>query len=42
MIRALVVEDDPMTASIHRSYVERVKGFTCVGEAHTGCTSSRG
>ena len=36
MIRALVVEDDPMTASIHRSYVERVPGFEVVGEAHTG------
>jgi response regulator of citrate/malate metabolism len=25
-----------MTASIHRSYVERVPGFEVVGEAHTG------
>ena len=36
MIRTLVVDDDPMTASIHRSYVERVPGFEVVGEAHTG------
>ena len=36
MIRTLVVDDDPMTASIHRSYVERVPGFQVVGEAHTG------
>ena len=36
MIRTLVVDDDPMTASIHHSYVERVPGFTVVGEAHTG------
>jgi response regulator of citrate/malate metabolism len=36
MIRTLIVEDDPMTASIHRSYVERVPGFEVVGEAHTG------
>jgi len=36
MIRTLVVDDDPMTASIHRSYVERVAGFEVVGEAHTG------
>jgi response regulator of citrate/malate metabolism len=36
MIRALVVDDDAMTASIHRSYVERVPGFEVVGEAHTG------
>jgi len=36
MIRTLVVDDDPMTASIHRSYVDRVTGFETVGEAHTG------
>lgn len=36
MIRTLVVDDDPMAASIHRSYVERVPGFEVVGEAHTG------
>jgi response regulator of citrate/malate metabolism len=36
VIRTLVVDDDVMTASIHRSYVERVGGFEVVGEAHTG------
>jgi response regulator of citrate/malate metabolism len=36
MIKTLVVDDDPMTASIHRSYVERVTGFTVVAEVHTG------
>ena len=36
MIRTLVVDDDPMTASIHRSYVERVGGFEVIGEAHSG------
>jgi response regulator of citrate/malate metabolism len=36
VIRTLVVDDDAMTASIHRSYVERVPGFEVVGEAHTG------
>ncbi len=36
MIRTLVVDDDFMSASIHRSYTERVRGFTVVGEAHTG------
>jgi len=36
MIRTLVVDDDPMAASIHRSYLERVEGFEVVGEAHTG------
>jgi response regulator of citrate/malate metabolism len=36
VIRTLVVDDDFMSASIHRSYVERVYGFEAVGEAHTG------
>ncbi len=36
MIRTLIVDDDAMTASIHRSYVERVPGFEVVGEAYTG------
>ena len=36
MIRTVVVDDDAMTASIHRSYVDRVQGFEVVGEAHTG------
>ena len=39
MIRTLIVDDDAMTASIHRSYVERVAGFEVVGEAHTGRTA---
>lgn len=36
MIRTLVVDDDPMAASIHRSYLERIDGFEVAGEAHTG------
>jgi len=36
VIRTLVVDDDAMTASIHRSYVERVPGYEVVGEAHGG------
>jgi response regulator of citrate/malate metabolism len=36
VIRTLVIDDDAMTASIHRSYVERVPGFDVVGEAYTG------
>lgn len=36
MIRTFVVDDDFMSASIHRSYVDRVPGFEVVGEAHTG------
>jgi response regulator of citrate/malate metabolism len=36
MIRTLVVDDDFMAASVHRSFTERVTGFTVVGEATTG------
>jgi response regulator of citrate/malate metabolism len=36
MIRTLVVDDDYMAASVHRSYVERIAGFEVVGEAHGG------
>lgn len=35
-IRTLIVDDDFMSASVHRSYTERLSGFTVVGEAHTG------
>ena len=35
MIRTLVVEDDYRVARIHRASIERLEGFTCVGEAHT-------
>lgn len=41
MIRTLVVDDDFMSASIHRSFVERVAGFTVVGEAHSGAEALR-
>ena len=36
MIRTLVVDDDFMSASIHRTYVDRIAGFEAVGEAHSG------
>ena len=36
MIRTLVVDDDFMSASIHRTYVDRIAGFETVGEAHSG------
>jgi len=36
MIRVLVVDDDYLAASIHRSYIERHADFEVVGEAHTG------
>ena len=35
MIRTVIVEDDIHVASVHRGYVERVGGFTVVGEART-------
>jgi response regulator of citrate/malate metabolism len=36
VIRTIVVDDDFMSAAVHRSYVERVPGFEVTGEAHTG------
>jgi len=36
VIDVLVVDDDFMSASVHRAYTERVAGFSVVGEAHTG------
>lgn len=35
-IHTLIVDDDFRSASVHRSYTERLQGFTVVGEAHTG------
>jgi response regulator of citrate/malate metabolism len=35
-IRTVIVDDDFMSASVHRSYTERLPGFSVVGEAHTG------
>jgi response regulator of citrate/malate metabolism len=35
-IHTLIVDDDFMSASVHRAYTERLAGFTVVGEAHTG------
>ncbi|WP_306367744.1 response regulator [Nocardiopsis sp. CC223A] len=35
-VRTLIVDDDFMVARIHRGLVERVPGFTVVGEATTG------
>jgi response regulator of citrate/malate metabolism len=35
-LRVLVVDDDFMVARIHRGFVERLDGFTVVGEARTG------
>jgi response regulator of citrate/malate metabolism len=35
VIRTLVVDDDYRVARIHAASVERVPGFSCVGQAHT-------
>lgn len=36
MIRVLIVEDEPLIAEAHRSYVDRVPGFTVAAVAHSG------
>ncbi|GAA1753047.1 MULTISPECIES: response regulator [Streptomonospora] len=41
MIRVLVVDDDFMVAKVNRRLVERVPGFTVVGEARTGAEALR-
>ena len=41
MIRALVVDDDFMAASVHREFAERVPGFEVVGAATTGADALR-
>ncbi|RII15698.1 Transcriptional regulatory protein DcuR [Streptomyces sp. YIM 130001] len=40
-IRVLVVEDDPVAADAHVTYVNRVPGFTAVGKAHSGAEARR-
>jgi response regulator of citrate/malate metabolism len=34
-LRVLVVEDDPVAAEAHRTYVDRLPGFTCIGVVGT-------
>ncbi|GAA3824326.1 MULTISPECIES: response regulator [Amycolatopsis] len=41
MIRVLVVEDDPVAAEAHRTYVERVAGFTVAAVVHSGAEALR-
>ncbi|MGH3631439.1 MAG: response regulator [Sciscionella sp.] len=36
MIRTLIVEDDVMTAELHRRFTEQLRGFQVVGQAATG------
>ncbi len=40
-VRVLVVEDDPLTAQAHATYVERVSGFVLAGVAHTAAEAAR-
>jgi len=40
-IRVLVVEDEPVAAEAHRTYLERVPGFAVAGVAHTGRDAHR-
>lgn len=40
MIRTLVVDDDFRVARVHAASVDRVEGFTAVGQAHT-CDEAR-
>jgi response regulator of citrate/malate metabolism len=39
VIRVLVVEDEPLAADAHRTYVDRTPGFTTVGVAGTGAVA---
>jgi response regulator of citrate/malate metabolism len=41
VIRTLVVEDDPVAAAAHASYVERVRGFTVAAVAAFGAEALR-
>lgn len=40
-IRVLVVEDDPLTAQAHATYVERVAGFVLTGVVHSAGEAAR-
>lgn len=41
MIRTLIVEDDPVAAAAHASYVDRVHGFTVAASAASGAAAMR-
>lgn len=41
MIRALIVEDDPVLAEAHSAFTLRVPGFTVAGVAHLGTEALR-
>ena len=39
MIRVMVIEDEPVAADAHRTYVDRTEGFTTVAVAGTGAVA---
>ena len=41
MIRVLIVEDEPLIAEAHRTYLTRLQGFTVLGVAHTARDAMR-
>ena len=41
MIRVLIVDDEPLIAEAHKTYVERTPGFEVAGVAHTGASAMR-
>ena len=41
MIRVLIVEDDPLIATAHRTYLERIEGFSIAGVASTARDAMR-
>ncbi|NTY58409.1 response regulator [Mycolicibacterium sphagni] len=41
MITVLIVEDEPLIAEAHRTYLARLQGFTVVGLAHTARDAMR-
>jgi response regulator of citrate/malate metabolism len=41
MINVLIVEDEPLIAEAHRTYLTRLQGFTVIGLAHTARDAMR-
>lgn len=41
MINVLIVEDEPLIAEAHRTYLSRLEGFTVAGVAHTARDAMR-
>ncbi|GFG55512.1 hypothetical protein CQY20_32420 [Mycolicibacterium agri] len=41
MIRVLIVEDEPLIADAHQTYLERLEGFTVAAVAHTARDAMR-